>query len=659
MNWKEKSRRAFSLFEVVATVAILSLVLGIAIYNFGGKSGKNESAAAAKMLRDLLVQCRTQAAATDEPTGVAFPGDATVYAQSYYKISGRGLLIMESQKSWSSEFPPAFVTWASVGSETTNSRLSYESYDLAAMTGIDGNDPILLFTPNGEVLARGIPFDGTHLHLRVGTSPSGGSGSLSGMNEVWDIRVDLRGNILLERDNGFPSGGGTPPGTDSLPSTSPPPGATPLVTSISPAQDLVDTGSGLSLATLEENIQLVTEAESPSGLPLFIQWSSDGGQFSDDAQWSPMTYSPDDNRWKSSIFYSLPATPTATQTVSVKVRDRYNNVSADTALSSLTFDTSGPIRAGIFFVSRPDGSSNSSIETVNGDGSGRRPLVEGLSQAPVLAASPSGQFLAWLGDGNLDNNQIAISDTEGEILQVVALPGPLSYDIAWSEDSRQVVVSATGANPTSVWTVDVDGATISTLASLSGSCQRPSVSSNLERIVYRKQGNNTTVFCFDTTTSTETVIYSDPSMSNVGSFRISQAGNYCGFVASQMWDSNGIVASTDGSSPPLDLGPGSQPTISPDETKIIYINREPPGPKLEIRAIDGTLIHSFSGFNGPNATERQHAFTPDSAYAIFQAGVWFDHRLMGAEVSSGTVFELLKDDNLNKFSPNVVTRVGP
>ena len=60
-----------------------------------------------------------------------------------------------------------------------------------------------------------------------------------------------------------------------------------------------------------------------------------------------------------------------------------------------------------------------------------------------------------------------------------------------------------------------------------------------------------------------------------------------------------------------------------------------------------------------NATERQHAFTPDSAYAIFQAGVWFDHRLMGAEVSSGTVFELLKDDNLNKFSPNVVTRVGP
>lgn len=115
-----------------------------------------------------------------------------------------------------------------------------------------------------------------------------------------------------------------------------------------------------------------------------------------------------------------------------------------------------------------------------------------------------------------------------------------------------------------------------------------------------------------------------------------------------------MIASTDGSSPPVNLGKGTYPTFSPDETAIVYISRESPT-QVVVAAVDGTTLHAHPGLNGANATENQHKFSPDSKHVVLQAGVWYDHRLLAIDVATGIEFELLTDDGLNKLSPQVVS----
>lgn len=654
-NKTKATRLAFTLLEVIVVVGILGLLAGVVIYSFKDRTGRNDTASVAKVVHDLLVLSRSRAAALDEPAGIVFPGNSTVYAQSCTRVSSRGLVAVDGQVNWSQESGLVYLSWGTVASETLTPRLVYKAYDLSTISGISSTDPVLMFTPSGEVLARGIAFDGTYYHLRVGNQPSGDSLTLTGMKQVWDIKIDIQGNVILERDLDFPAGSGGLTPTINLPPAPPGlPPSNPVVLSVSPSEDLADTGVGLAFTTPNETVQLVAQASSPSGSTLFVRWSSDGGRFSDGPDWIPMTYSSDDNRWKSSISWSLPASPGATQTVNVEVRDRFNNTSVSTPASRVVFDTNPRVNAKLFFVSRPNSSTESSIETVNGDGSGRRVLVKDLPSGPLLAASPSGEFLAWIGDGVINNNQLAISDTEGRILQVVTLPRSLSYDLAWSDDSRRVIVNDGGVSPTTMWSVNPTDGSFTTLITFAERVDRPSISGDLQKICYTKPASDHILYCYDRSAGTETAIYTGPTPSaRVGSYHISRAGNYCGFIVSQSYPSNSVIAATDGSSS-VDLGKGSQPTISPDESTVIFISRET-STQVVVSRIDGTQLHAHPSFNGANATERQHVFTPDSRHAVFQAGVWFDHRFMAIDVASGDELELLGSDGLNNFSPQAVS----
>ena len=243
-------------------------------------------------------------------------------------------------------------------------------------------------------------------------------------------------------------------------------------------------------------------------------------------------------------------------------------------------------------------------------------------------------------------------------MRVVTLPNNLSYDISWSDDSRRVIVCDENVNPTRVYSINPTDGSFTTLLTFSGQVKRPKVSGDLNTIVYTKQGQDETLFAYDRSSGTETALYtSGGAFGRVGSFRLSPAGNFVGFIDSQSYPSDSVVAATDGSST-VNLGPGSQPTISPDESTVVYISRNP-SPQVVVTAIDGTVLHAHPSFNGGSATEKQHIFSPDSKHVILQAGVWFDHRFFAIEVSSGDEFELLEDDDLNKFSPQCVSVPGP
>ena len=60
-------------------------------------------------------QKKREASTTGISAGLAFPGTGTFAAQAYYHINGLGTLRIKKGRSWQSEYPNAYATWAAFG----------------------------------------------------------------------------------------------------------------------------------------------------------------------------------------------------------------------------------------------------------------------------------------------------------------------------------------------------------------------------------------------------------------------------------------------------------------------------------------------------------------------------------------------------------------
>ena len=644
-------QRGFSLLEVVVGLTIIALLVGMAAMGFNGGNEKLDSSSMAKVVHDQLVLARTRARAVGQPVGVAFPGTGTYGAQAMYQVTGVRSMKIEKPRDFSSEFGRSYVVWAPVGSESSSDRLSAAPYDVATMTGLVAADPLVLFLPNGEILARGLPFDGTNYHLRVGSQPSGGAGGLTGLSNAWDISIHSTGAVSLKRDTAVGSGSGGSLTTAALPAPSAPPTSVPVVTSLTTFPELVDNATGLVLATPEEPINLLVEAQSPNGLPLEVRWSAGGGQFSDSGDWLPMTYSEDDNLWKASIMWSLPQSPAALERVNVEVRDEFGNASASSAVTELVFDTVNAFSWELFFVSRTASSLVADVERMNGDGSGRVAIIENETRPPEIMVSPNGELVAWKsGDYTLDR-QIMISGRDGTLLQTVTFPRKIDGPLVWSPDSTFFLVNDYGVSPTTVWRVNPASGAFSVYCTLPTQATLYSASANLRYFGYRNQTDRDEARVYDNTTGVETVVYKGPAgTSGPVDIQMSAQGNYCGFYDQIPSGYRSILAKTDGTGH-VDLGYGDVAWVSPDETTVCFNRNSAPrgGTSTFVMAnMDGSVRYTDS-----DMIDYSLCYTPDSRFAVKIARAFADHRLLAMELTTGNIIEICKDDGLNKFRLNL------
>lgn len=636
-----------SLLEVMVAMALIALVAGLALTGSSGSNEKLHSSSLAKIVRDSLLQSRAKARAEGQAVGIAFPGLNTYGAQGFYTLIGTKRMRILKPRSYSSEFGTSYVTWAPANGEALTDNLTSGPYDLAAMSGLNADDPVVLFLPSGEALVRGVAYDGTHYHLRVGSQPSGSAGGLSGLSNAWDIKFDVNGSMSLAKDASFPAGSGSGPALADLPPASANPTSSPSVVSLSAYPELVENSTGLILATEDEPINLVAEATSPNELPLQIRWTADGGQFSDTGDWLPMTYSRDDDRWKSSILWSLPPAPTSTYNVSVEVRDQFGNASASTTASELVFDTDPVFPWEMFFVSRTASSLVSSIERMNGDGSGRVKLLEDLVRPPRILPSPNGEFIAWkTGDYTIDD-EIYISSREGTRLHTVRFPRAVGPPFQWRSDSTTFVVTDVGMNPTTVWEISPTTGVATVLCTIPSEAQTGSASADLRYFAYRTASNRYDAVVYDRINDTETTIFSgDPAGYGPVGMTLSAQGNYCGFYDQTGPGHRSILARSDGSGH-LDLGWGAVTYVTPDESTILYHSRTAArGGTVTcvVADIDGT-----TRFTEPSLTDYSAYITPDSRYSVQLVRSFADYRLQSLDLQTGEINTLSPDDGLNKF----------
>ena len=643
--------RGFSLLEVVVGLTIIALMVGMAAMGFSGGNEKLDSSSMAKIVHDQMVLARTRARAIGQPVGVAFPGAGTYGAQALYQLSGVNSMKIQKPRDFSSEFSRSYVVWAPVGSESTSDRLAVAPYDIAAMTGLVADDPLVLFLPDGQILARGLPFDGNNYHLRVGSRPSGGPGGLTGLSNAWDISIHTTGAVSLKRDTAVGPGTGSSLTTAALPSPSAPPTSLPVVTSLKTFPELVDNATGLVLATPEEPVNLLVEAQSPNGLPLQVRWSAGGGQFSDSGDWLPMTYSQDDNLWKASIMWSLPQSPAALERVNVEVRDEFGNASASSSVSELVFDTANAFPWELFFVSRTASSLVADVERMNGDGSGRVAILENETRPPEILVSPNGELFAWKsGDYTLDR-QIMVSARDGTLLRTITFPRQIDGPLVWSPDSTFFLVNDIGVSPTTVWRANPSTGAFSVYCTLPTQATLYSASDNLRYFAYRNQTDRDEARVYDNVAGVERLVYKGPAGTyGPVDIQLSAEGNYCGFYDQIPSGYRTILAKTDGTGH-LDLGYGDVAYVSPDESTVCFNRRSAPRGgtyTFVVANIDGTVRYT-----DPDMTDYSLCYSPDSRFVVKIARSFSDYRLLAMELTSGNILEICEDDGLNKFRLNL------
>ncbi len=315
-------------------LAILSAVGLIAVNTLGRSADKSQSRAVAQELALQLINQKQEAARTGLAVGMAFPGSGTFVSQGYYQFRGLGTQRIVRMRSLGGEYPGTFITWGVHGGETSS---EFSQNSSLRLDSLPVDDPVVVFLPSGEVLARGVAVEQDYIKLRVGSDPQGAGAAknaeVSGMNDCWTVQISREGQITTEALPSFPSGrAGSQPGLARLPQPTTQGTAPPVLDSIVTHPELVANPDGsLRVSGLSTPVRLEAKAESPQGDPLFIRWQSDGGQFTHSGRWHPMTYSTEDDRWTASTMWSLPPEPDGTYRIRVEVRDEMGNLAESTS----------------------------------------------------------------------------------------------------------------------------------------------------------------------------------------------------------------------------------------------------------------------------------------------------------------------------------------
>ena len=317
------ARRGLSLLELMLTIGLALILLGVAVVPHGGKGATSQGLA--QLLAEELRASRIRAMTTGKPVALVLPTENgnVSHSQSFYVMEGFAAPSVSRVVNFSGEFPRSSLfmgSWDVSPLQLRNPFLQNTAVPSAAGLLADGFDPAqwlpanfkdfaLIFTPSGGVTSNGLTnFDGDY-HVLVSQGVTYGPGpppagaplpqypiayrrpSAAGL--PWTVNVSRTGSVTVTPGiTGATSVQTTAHPLDSGPRPAPPrlsAGANqpPMLVEVESRPEAVPgtlpVGAAASLGN-DGHLTLRVRAKDPDGDTLWLKWTCTAGKLSGGTQ---------------------------------------------------------------------------------------------------------------------------------------------------------------------------------------------------------------------------------------------------------------------------------------------------------------------------------------------------------------------------------------
>lgn len=293
------ARRAFSIIELIVSIALITLVAFVGFGTLGKSRGQAGAQGLSLAFADVFRQARQEALSRRRPVAVMLPSasGSMPNVSSYYILEGETLPQITRVRSYASEYrtAQAFVgTWplnaASASTQTTTLTMpgsKWAAFNLNNwLPPASAQDYAFCYLPDGTLRTNGLSlFDNAyHVAISSGLAFSGSAGNfqLTRAGSSFTLTLSPAGSVTIESGlaaqngsidtsvNFAPPVAALPPSTTSLVHQNPVMVGEPKIFP-PPDPALLPPGINATL-TRDQFLSLETVAKSPSGEPLFCNW---------------------------------------------------------------------------------------------------------------------------------------------------------------------------------------------------------------------------------------------------------------------------------------------------------------------------------------------------------------------------------------------------
>lgn len=467
-------RRAFTLMEVLVSLGILALLMGVGLVNFHGGTRKAGVPSLAAELAAELQAAQSRAVGGHTFVALAFPSSGGGTCQSFSRWEGLSRAGYRKGRNFAKEFPNCSlfvgswgVTSGSFSTDRPPTGLEIPGFQLSNWFSPRPvpTDHLLVFTPTGAVLSNDLPLYNGRYTLVVGnaiaasatTAPAGTATvsprppyfQLDAVENPCRVEVDPTGAVVIEAGLG-PSTGVTLAATGAasapaLPLAPPASGtnSVPVVEGVQLSPGAPNLPSGVEGAISKDDyLKLTVEASDADGDSLTCLWTSSGGAFTSAAP-TRMRWDQQKQRWVSTwTFRAHPDDPPLTHyDLHCEVRDPSGTLAV--AAAGVTLTQTVEVRQKPFFVfteypHRP-------LYVCNEDGTDFSEVPIPGMQAAFVSISPDGQTIAFI-DADYNTGQFHLWSVlkDGSQLRPLVDPARGASCCTYSNDGKSIVYAQSG-----------------------------------------------------------------------------------------------------------------------------------------------------------------------------------------------------------------------
>lgn len=448
------NRRGFTIVEMMVSLTLMALLLGVVAVNFHAPRGRADSKGAAVVLASALRQARQQAVSQGRTVAVAFASDNGTRAHSsgFYQLVGETRPQVATRTSFTTEYGGVGIFCGKYDGPTWTtsypSSLSLENFDLGSWLAPYPQDHIVAFLSSGLAVSDLPLGDGAYrLVVAKSFSYAGGAPStLSAAQEprtvsirptgevIEDLQVPGSTNVALAVGNQG-EGAALPAITSSA--NSAPQLVTPFL-KLNPdvnADMLAAVAPAGSTATVPPNgmLTFTVYATDPDGDQLWCKWTGPGTFSADEG--ARMVWNETDKRWIGEWSWRVPK--------GAKADDTYN-------LACTVYDNHGgvtsPVDVGLT-MPRPAIISGQSLLCAmldgayrwNWDGTGAQRIVsrDDVNNKSITKARWSPDFSSV---AIVAQNDVYLCTPEGQNLQLLYSYADPVDALCWDRDGLKLYV---------------------------------------------------------------------------------------------------------------------------------------------------------------------------------------------------------------------------
>ncbi|MBS2040331.1 PD40 domain-containing protein [bacterium] len=454
-----RSRRpAFSLLEVLVSLAILGVGLGVGMMALRPAEGSLQSRALAQRMASQFRRMRERAMALGIPTAMAFSGMGPVY-QSCVRLEGEEHPRAQGVDRWDHELKTAACftgIWPLDGGQWQPPASS--PLDLQTWAAGFSGQPLFAYLPNGTLVSNQSTLDGqTYLVCASGGNYQTSSNRLTAASRPWVVELSPTGEIDIR--SGLPRGsqvastGGGWPALTAPPSRPAWPTLGPQLRSVEPvpvpAPNSLPAGINASV-TPGGYITFQAYATDRSASSLICDWEQSSGSFSA-VNATRMEWNPIQQQWVSHWTFTPPPGARTNDIYQLTCKVHDSDGRYDTSQIGVNHRVLVTKRQRLAYLSNRQAPNPGLFQLLvcNTDGTERKMLV---NQAGLLISprwSMDGEELIYLrspaGVWGLDDFQLHQVKADGTQQRLLVNPAPRwsgIYSANYSFDGTRVLFVA-------------------------------------------------------------------------------------------------------------------------------------------------------------------------------------------------------------------------